>query len=209
MRFRRHWIFATFILTTVICVFGRSPCARAARSIRKDPFAQSANYHKWQDVSCLAQTPDGFIWLGTDVGLVRFDGLNFVEKPIGLNGNPDIQPAVGALLTMPDGGLLVGFSGETGIAKFKNGTFEVLVSGKKLDSPLLHNFAMGPDGVIWVAASSGVFSLDGNQVTQHSLPRTGKDIGAVVAVAVSPAGDVWEAHAVTFTSWPSLILRDQ
>src|ERR1700738_3050360 len=29
-------------------------------------------------VQALAQTQDGFIWLGTEVGLVRFDGSSFV-----------------------------------------------------------------------------------------------------------------------------------
>ena len=29
-------------------------------------------------VKAIAQTSDGFIWLGTEVGLVRFDGTSFV-----------------------------------------------------------------------------------------------------------------------------------
>ena len=34
-------------------------------------------------VSSFAQTPDGYLWIGTDAGLIRFDGLNFskVEQP--------------------------------------------------------------------------------------------------------------------------------
>src|SRR5579859_7322776 len=33
-------------------------------------------------VHSIAQTPDGFLWLGTEFGLVRFDGVKFVEWPI-------------------------------------------------------------------------------------------------------------------------------
>ena len=28
---------------------------------------------------CIAQTPDGYLWIGTDSGLVRFDGVRIVE----------------------------------------------------------------------------------------------------------------------------------
>ena len=28
-------------------------------------------------VSGIAQTPDGYLWIGTDRGLIRFDGFNF------------------------------------------------------------------------------------------------------------------------------------
>src|ERR1700704_4676138 len=29
-------------------------------------------------ISAIAQTPDGYLWLGTEFGLVRFDGVHFV-----------------------------------------------------------------------------------------------------------------------------------
>src|SRR5882724_1209649 len=30
-------------------------------------------------VDAIAQTPDGYLWLGTEFGLVRFDGVRFAE----------------------------------------------------------------------------------------------------------------------------------
>src|SRR5262249_20447011 len=60
-------------------------------------------------VQALAQTNDGFLWLGTEVGLVRFDGSSFAvfdktSKPA-LPGN-DVQ----CLLAAWDGSLWVGTS---------------------------------------------------------------------------------------------------
>src|SRR5688572_25401966 len=60
------------------------------------------------DVQALAQTADGFLWLGTLSGLFRFDGVRFelYEPP-----PPDTLPSVGvsALLALAAGGRWVGY----------------------------------------------------------------------------------------------------
>jgi signal transduction histidine kinase/ligand-binding sensor domain-containing protein len=38
-------------------------------------------------IYAVAQTPDGFLWLGTSDGLVRFDGLRFVQMPLSKSGD--------------------------------------------------------------------------------------------------------------------------
>jgi signal transduction histidine kinase/ligand-binding sensor domain-containing protein len=38
-------------------------------------------------IYAVAQTPDGFLWLGTSDGLVRFDGLRFVQVPLSNTGD--------------------------------------------------------------------------------------------------------------------------
>jgi signal transduction histidine kinase/ligand-binding sensor domain-containing protein len=38
-------------------------------------------------IYAVAQTPDGFLWLGTSDGLVRFDGLRFVQVPLSNAGD--------------------------------------------------------------------------------------------------------------------------
>ncbi|MCP4216918.1 MAG: helix-turn-helix domain-containing protein [bacterium] len=52
-----------------------------------DPSIPAKDYlvHEWRmedglpsdNISCMAQTPDGYLWIGTNGGLVRFDGVNF------------------------------------------------------------------------------------------------------------------------------------
>src|ERR1700719_1672627 len=58
-------------------------------------------------IQAIAQTRDGFLWLGTEVGLVRFDGNSFVtydqnSKPA-LPGND-----ISCLFPAKDGSLWVG-----------------------------------------------------------------------------------------------------
>jgi signal transduction histidine kinase/ligand-binding sensor domain-containing protein len=58
------------------------------------------------EIRLLAQTGDGYLWLGTVSGLVRFDGMRFV--PFQPRGNDTLPTAgVRALLTVRDGSLWI------------------------------------------------------------------------------------------------------
>src|SRR5580698_1945452 len=66
-----------FVLAFCPCSFGLNPSlqiiqyAHKAWSIREGFFKSK--------VLSVAQTPDGYLWLGTDFGVVRFDGVRVVE----------------------------------------------------------------------------------------------------------------------------------
>ena len=69
-------------------------------------------------VQALLQTRDGFIWLGTEVGLVRFDGNSFVL--FDRNSTPALPDSdVRCLLESHDGALWIGTS--DGLARWKDG----------------------------------------------------------------------------------------
>jgi len=57
-------------------------------------------------IFAMAQTPDGYLWLGTEFGLFRFDGLHAVlwQPPAG----PQLPKAPYALLVRRDGTLWIG-----------------------------------------------------------------------------------------------------
>ena len=74
-------------------------------------------------VSSIAQTPDGYLWIGTDKGLMRFDGLNFrVVK----NASPASFPIgpVQALQTDSQGNLWILLE-STNILRYREGRFEL------------------------------------------------------------------------------------
>ena len=92
-------------------------------------------------VQALAQTSDGFIWLGTEVGLVRFDGIAFQlfdhNTTPALPGN-DVR----CLLAAPDGSLWIG-TGD-GLARWKDGAITVFT---KKDGLIVNRIdRLDPDG---------------------------------------------------------------
>ena len=68
--------------------------------------------------NAIMQTSDGYIWIGTQAGLVRFDGVRFVSQTpqSGFPSSPVIS-----LLADPDGSLWIGT--ETGLIHWKNGAW--------------------------------------------------------------------------------------
>jgi signal transduction histidine kinase len=71
-------------------------------------------------VHALVQTRDGFIWLGTEAGLVRFDGISFLV--LDQNSRPAIPSGdIRSLIETPDGTLWVGTA--EGLARWKDGAF--------------------------------------------------------------------------------------
>src|ERR1700688_5180465 len=70
-------------------------------------------------VTSLAQTPDGFLWVGTLNGLLRFDGVNF--RSFTNVGPPEMQDYIRGLFPDETGGLWI--STNTGVFQYQQGRF--------------------------------------------------------------------------------------
>jgi ligand-binding sensor domain-containing protein/signal transduction histidine kinase len=129
-------------------------------------------------VQALLQTRDGFIWLGTEMGLVRFDGIAFQvfdrESTPGLPGN-DVR----ALLETPDGTLWIGAS--DGLARWKDGVVGPVVKGAAVAGNRI--VSLEPDG------SGGVV------VNGHADLNNGRWV-ELNARAVPAAGALREEHSI-------------
>lgn len=104
------------------------------------------------EISAITQTPDGYIWLGTGSGLLRFDGVRTVPW----------QPPPGAhlpsayiisLLTASDGTLWIGTA--NGLASWKNGK---LTRYSELAEHYIFALLEDHQGTVWV---SGISALPG------------------------------------------------
>ena len=117
-------------------------------------------------VQALAQTTDGFLWIGTEVGLVRFDGNGFLtydqnSKPA-LPGN-DIT----CLFPAQDGSLWVGTS--SGLARFKEGQIKSFTTADGLPANNVRDIGQNPDGSVWFLAGGDLVQFNGKSFDKFEV----------------------------------------
>ena len=93
-------------------------------------------------IRAITQTKDGYLWLGTDEGLARFDGYEFVVFNKS-NGNlPD--NSITALAAANDGGLWIGTA--NGLTQYHDGRFQTFTLKQGLPDTAITALARGPRG---------------------------------------------------------------
>ena len=111
-------------------------------------------------VQALAQTKDGFVWLGTEVGLVRFDGNSFAffdkNSTPALPGN-DVR----CLLETRDGALWIGTS--EGLARWKSGEVTAFTTKDGLPGNVVRALNLDYGGGLWVWMDGGLAKLKGER----------------------------------------------
>jgi signal transduction histidine kinase/ligand-binding sensor domain-containing protein len=96
-------------------------------------------------ISAIAQSADGYLWLGTDSGLYRFDGVRVVAWQPPSNQHLPVNDIV-ALLAARDGTLWIGTV--KGLASWKDGK---LTQYPELDGMGINEIVQDGDGVVWAA----------------------------------------------------------
>jgi ligand-binding sensor domain-containing protein len=81
-------------------------------------------------VQAFAQTSDGYLWIGTTGGLVRFDGARFAVLS-NQHGPAFHEISVHCLAASKDGSLWIGTEG-SGLIQYRNGTFHAYTSNEGL-----------------------------------------------------------------------------
>ena len=133
-------------------------------------------------VQALVQTRDGFVWLGTEVGLVRFDGNTFQvfdrSSLPGLPGN-DVR----CLLETRDGALWIGTS--DGLARWRDGVFTAITAKDGLpEGGIVSLLWDGRDG-FWVETASGWAGFNNGQwtrtVPEQTIPQKDAEFQATLS----------------------------
>src|SRR5579859_4699946 len=104
-------------------------------------------------VSALAQTTDGYLWIGSNLGLYRFDGLRFQKIEATSAGSLPALP-IYSLHASHDGGLWISYE-TAGLFFLKNG--HVTRFGPKEGAPerrSAQGFAEDTEGQLWMWTST-------------------------------------------------------
>lgn len=170
----------------------------------------------WQDqdglpangIGSIAQTPDGYLWLATAEGVVRFDGVRFTtfdssNTPEITNNN--VQP----LLVDRDGALWIGTYGG-GVNRYAAGRFTHFSTDDGLSDNRAKCLYEDRLGGIWVGTDSGASVLRDGRFTTYStangLPSnrvqviTGDDTGGVWVGTIDGLVHVQDGRFTTYTT---------
>jgi ligand-binding sensor domain-containing protein len=183
----------TVCLAALTAVCGVAPAAaldpqRAMSQYIRDQWGIEKGFPGGR-VHAIAQTVDGYLWIASDKGLVRFDGFTFRLIPLsGVTSEPG--SAVLGLASDAAGTLWARLQGPA-LARYRNGAFENMLATLDLPDSLVTAMTPGNDGAMLlatlghgaVAYRMGQFS---SIAAQAMMPSS-----FVISMAQTSDGDVW------------------
>lgn len=105
-------------------------------------------------VTCLVQTRDGYLWLGTFNGLARFDGVRFVV--FGAHNTPELKSnRILTLLEDSQGGLWIGTEGG-GVTRWHAGRFTTFTVWEGLAHDIVQCLGEDAAGRVWAGTLAGL-----------------------------------------------------
>jgi signal transduction histidine kinase/ligand-binding sensor domain-containing protein len=144
------------------------------------------------DITALAQTKDRYLWIGSGLGLFRFDGLQFSSYPF-TAADPQLPSSnISALAADQDGGLWIGY---------RMGGISYLRDGKKTDydrrnglvSESTEQLLCRDDGSVWATADGRLMRFTGtgweNYSGKHGLSSDG-----LYSLFFDRDGNLWTAY---------------
>jgi signal transduction histidine kinase/CheY-like chemotaxis protein/ligand-binding sensor domain-containing protein len=103
------------------------------------------------DVTAIIETRDGYLWLGTEEGLVRFDGIHFTV--FDKSNTPELaNPFILTLREAHDGSLWIGASGG-GVYRLKDGKFNTYPTEDGLSNDDVQSLYESDDGTLWIGTN--------------------------------------------------------
>ena len=173
--------------------------ARPAQALDSHLAVSQYVFDNWQSqqglpqnsVEGLARTPDGYLWLATHEGLVRFDGVRFTV--FDRDNTPQLRSRIITKLHVDDEGRLwVGT--RVGVLTFAAGQFHEQQTPGLRDAYIRAIVSDG-DGHVWVGTDRALFEIDGAKVHSYG-PEQGLDDTAIRALQAGNTGTIWAATNV-------------
>jgi ligand-binding sensor domain-containing protein/signal transduction histidine kinase len=138
----------------------------------------------------ILQTRDGYIWIATEGGVARFNGIQFTV--FNQENDPTFTSNDICCLTEDrSGALWIGTA--DGLLRYASGAFRRFTTGDGLPSPVVLSLTSIDDGSVLVLTSGGLASYDGEKFTSLEISPS--------AIGTGPNGSVWLATATGLLSY--------
>jgi signal transduction histidine kinase/CheY-like chemotaxis protein/ligand-binding sensor domain-containing protein len=170
-RVARNWI-AFHLLTSILTVLVINLLC-ASHSLALDPSKRLSQYalDVWQEkeglqqvtVNVVIQTQDKYLWVGTNEGLYRFDGVRFVplvNEEAGFN-----KKDIFALEEDKEGNLWIGYQG--GLAKLTNKQLTVLTLKDGYPGWTVKALKTDNNNCMWIGTTGGLIKYDKGEFFIH------------------------------------------
>jgi len=193
----REWRLATIVpallLVCCTCAFPLDPSldisqyAHTAWKVR-DGFPKGM-------VDSVAQTTDGYLWLGTQSGLFRFDGVRAVPwQPS--SDEPLPSNYISSLLVSRGGTLWIGT--QKGLASWKDGK---LTRYPEFSGAMIGTILEGRDGTVWIGTLAGAGRLCGIRSLGVQCYGNGSLGGGIFALFEDQKSNLWTATGTGIWRW--------
>jgi ligand-binding sensor domain-containing protein/two-component sensor histidine kinase len=161
---------ATGVLCAAFIALGAVP----AKALDPHTALAQYGYQSWQTdtglpqntVHAIVQGRDGYLWIATEGGLVRFDGVDFrAYTRANAPGLP--SDLIDDLMEGHDGALWISTSG--GLARQRVGKVEAFGPAQGIPATQVWRTFQDGRGVVWALTAAGLFRIDGERATRIAL----------------------------------------
>jgi signal transduction histidine kinase/ligand-binding sensor domain-containing protein len=185
------------VRTTITCAFISATASFASGVIGQQPGPPIAalDHTVWtardgapSGITALAQSADGVLWIGSEGGLYRFDGVRF--EPFELPASQPL-PSLGViqLLALPDTTLWIGHL-MGGVSLLARGRVTSYGERDGIPGGTINALARDSTGDIWVATTTGLARRHGGR-WQRVGPESGYPGGMTPDLFVDRRGTLW------------------
>ncbi len=141
------------------------------------------------NIYTIAQTPDGWLWLASSIGLFRFDGVTFspYQPPAGV----ELPGAIERIGVLDDGTLWI--APRFGKLYFLRGDkLQAFTEGDGLPGGRIFDVARDKAGQVWIASGKGLHRLGGDSRTWTEAGRQlGLPPGGIVSLLAGRDDALW------------------
>ena len=180
-------------LALALSLLGGVGVSAAASSA--DGILSGYSFTSWNDgagrplgsVYAIAQTDDGYLWIGADAGLLRFDGWRFFNWDT-LSDTP-VRGSIKTLTVAKSGGLWIGSADPASVGRIRDGKLQRYDTGLEGLEAVTAVVEDGR-GTVWAIVDWDLYRWDENRWHRVTLPWKSR-VGQVRHVFVSRTGTLW------------------